>query len=95
MGFFDWLFASRVSGEGDQRLKQAVERVIEGTDPRLKAVSHARARLEPAVAHALTFASKTVGSLPPCIEMTPTAWTERPAARHVCAPCRCRQHPFE
>jgi hypothetical protein len=76
MGFFDWLFASRTSGDGDQRLKQAVERVIEGTDPRLKAVSHARARLEPAVAHALAFASETVGSLPSCIEMTPAAWSQ-------------------
>lgn len=79
MGFFDWLFSSPLVGEdaaGGERLKHAVERVIEGTDPRLKVVSHAREKLTPAVAQALVFASKMAGSLPPCIEMTPAAWSQ-------------------
>jgi hypothetical protein len=81
MGFFDWLFGSKDCCEGDERLKTAVDRVIEGIDPRLKAIGNARERLAPAVAHALDYAHELVGGLPHCIEMTPAAWSQSPLLR--------------
>ena len=83
MGFFDWLFGSTTSSEGDARLKAAVERVIEGTDPRIKAIGNARERLAPAVAHALDYAKKFVAPLPSAIELTPEAWVRSPLLRAV------------
>lgn len=81
MGFFDWLFGNRAYSEDDERLKAAVDRVIEGTDPRIKVISNARERLSPAVAHALDYARRFVEPLPSCIEMTPDAWGQSPLLR--------------
>lgn len=81
MGFFDWLFGSTALSGGDARLKAAVERVIEGTDPRIKAIGNARQRLAPAVAHALDYAQNFVAPLPPAIELTPETWGRNPLLR--------------
>ena len=81
MGFFDWLFGKRECCADDARLKAAVERVIEGTDPRINAIGNARERLAPAVAHALDYAHRFVSPLPPCIEMTPETWARNPLLR--------------
>jgi hypothetical protein len=81
MGLFDWLFGHKDSGEGDERLRLAIDRVIEGTDPRLKAISDVRERLAPAVSHALEFTHQLVASLPPCIEMIPETWSQSPILR--------------
>lgn len=81
MGLFDWLFGRKDSSEDSQRLRLAIERVIEGTDPRLKAIGNVRARLAPAVSHALEFTHRLVASLPPCIEMTPEVWAHDPILR--------------
>lgn len=75
MGFFDWLFGSKECCAENERLKAAVDQVIEGTDPRIKAIGNVRERLAPAVAHALDYAQQFVGSVPPCLEMTPEAWS--------------------
>lgn len=85
MGFFDWLFGSRVCCAGDERLRAAIERVIEGVDPRIEAIDDARERLAPAVAHALDYARKLVAPLPPCIEMTPETWRQSPILRAMFA----------
>ena len=74
MGFFDWLFGKRPCCESDARLKEAVDRVIQGTDPRLKAIGNVRERLAPAVAVALDYVHELAGSIPTCIEITPEAW---------------------
>jgi hypothetical protein len=81
MGIFDWLFGNRDCCVGDEHLKAAVERVIEGTDPRLKAISDVRVRLAPAVAQVLDSAQKRVAPLPPCVEMTPKTWGQSPLLR--------------
>lgn len=81
MGFFDWLFGSKVRSEDDERLKAAVERVIEGTDPRIRSLDKARERLAPAVAHALTYVHELVGSVPSCIEISPGIWPHSPLLR--------------
>lgn len=65
----------------DARLGEAIERVIEGTDPRLRALGEARARLAPAVSDALAFARGVADRLPPCIDMRPEAWDGTPMLR--------------
>ncbi len=81
MGLLDWLFGKREFCAGDERLRAAVDRVIEGTDPRLKAIGSARERLSPAVAHALAYAHEAVGRIPPGIELTPESWSQTPLLR--------------
>ncbi|MDQ5902919.1 MAG: hypothetical protein QG672_506 [Pseudomonadota bacterium] len=78
MGFFDWLFSNGASTEGGERLKAAVDRVIEGTDPRLKAISGARDRLAPAVEHALAYAHEIIARIPAGVELTPENWSATP-----------------
>jgi len=85
MGFFDWLFGSGPCCEGNERLKVAIERVIEGTDPRIKGIGDAYERLSPVVAAALHYAHGLVGAMPPCIEMTPEAWGQSPMLRAMFA----------
>lgn len=81
MGVLDWLFGSKARYEGDERLRAAVERVIDGTDPRIRAVDDARERLAPAVEHALTYVHDLVGLIPPSTEISPEAWTHSPLLR--------------
>jgi hypothetical protein len=78
MSFFDNLFGKKEYSAADARLKSAVDKVMEGTDPRLKVISGARQRLVPAVEHALAFASAAVGHMPPSIELTPEKWSSSP-----------------
>ena len=68
MGFLDWLLGK--GGEvcdGDPRLAEAVARVIDATDPRLRLLEGVRERLCPAVTHALDYADQVAAALPPCI----------------------------
>lgn len=81
MGFFDWLFGNKSDAPANERLQAAVERVIEGTDPRLKAMSGARERLLPAVEHALAYAHGAVSHIPAGIELTPDNWGHTPLLR--------------
>ncbi|HPF57319.1 MAG TPA: hypothetical protein P5149_05440 [Candidatus Competibacteraceae bacterium] len=55
-------------GKFDKELMlQAIERVVDGTDPRLRAVSHYRRKLWGAVEHAIDFVVNFVNALPPAI----------------------------
>lgn len=81
MGFLDWLFGKRECGGHDERLQAAVDRVIAGTDPRLKAISGARERLTPAVAHALAYAQGAVARIPEGVDLTPENWSQLPLLR--------------
>jgi hypothetical protein len=81
MGFFDWLFGSAGVGSGDSRVMAAVDRVIEGTDPRLKAVSGARERLAPAVEKALAYVDSTLVAIPAGVELSPENWSATPLLR--------------
>jgi hypothetical protein len=81
MGFFDLLFGKKESTAADARLQAAVDKVIAGTDPRLKAISGARERLLPAVEHALAFTQNAVSHVPPSIALTPENWTHTPLLR--------------
>lgn len=81
MGLFNWMFGGKEDGGDKARLNAAVDSVIQGADPRLKALGDARERLSPAVVHALTFAETLVGGLPSSIELTAQAWSGTPLLR--------------
>ncbi len=85
MGFFDRLFGSRTGVTQDARLDEAIERVIEGTDPRLRALGETRERLAPVVSHALEFARGVAARLPAGIDMSPAAWDGTPVLRAMFA----------
>ena len=82
MGFFDWLLGK--GGEvcdGDPRLAEAVARVIDATDPRLRLLDGVRERLCPAVTHALAYADQVAAALPPCVDTSPDNWSAIPVLR--------------
>jgi hypothetical protein len=55
-------------GKFDKELMlRGIERVVDGTDPRLRAVSHYRRQLWPAVERAIEFVVNFVNALPPAI----------------------------
>lgn len=85
MGMFDWLFGGRETLVEGERLKSAIDQVIQSADPRLKLVSGARQRLAPAVSEALTFAHDAVANLPPGIELSPAKWSGTPLLRAMFA----------
>ena len=64
------------------RIREAIERVVDGTDPRLRAVSHYRRKLRDAVAHSVDYVAQQVATLPPAIEVGRRRFTTDPA----CAP---------
>ena len=76
MGFLDWLLGK--GGEvcdGDPRLAEAVARVIDATDPRLRLLDGVRERLCPAVTGALAYADRVAAAriwLPALIGVTAT-----------------------
>ena len=85
MSFFDWLLARRESNPADDALEAAAHQVMAATDPRLMALHGAREKLLPAVAHALAYADRISGQLPPAIELAPGAWADQPTLRALFA----------
>ena len=85
MGFFDRLFGNWRSTEQDVRLNEAIEQVIKGTDPRMRALGEVKSRLAPAVSRALDFARGMAARLPACIEMSPAVWDGTPMLRAMFA----------
>jgi len=81
MVFFDWLLGKRESCGEDPRLKAAVNRVIEGTDPRLRFVDDVDGRLCPAVAHALAYADQVAAGIPPMVVTSPSDWAQSAVLR--------------
>lgn len=57
-------------GHDEKLITLAIERVIDGTDPRLRALSGYRKRLQPAVIKALDYTLELVDSLPPSIALS-------------------------
>ena len=82
--FFQSLFttASSQAGKFDKDLMlRAIERVVDGTDPRLRAVSHYRRRLWDAVEHALDYVVTFVNTLPPASAVDRQAYLTDPRLR--------------
>ncbi len=62
--------SDRHRGPDTRLIERATERVVGGTDPRLRAVSGYRQRLRPAVIRAVNYTTELVDALPPPIELS-------------------------
>jgi hypothetical protein len=73
-------------GKFDKELMlMAIERVVDGTDPRLRAVSHYRRKLWNAVEQAIDFVVTTVNTLPPAITADRQGYMTDPRLRALFA----------
>lgn len=62
-------------------IRAAVERVVDGTDPRLRMARHYRKKLEPAVERAIEYVIDLVDALPPPAEIAGRRFTSDPRLR--------------
>lgn len=65
----------------DPTLREAIERVVDGVDPRLRAVSRYRHKLRDAVAHSLDYVTRQITALPPAVEVSRRRFTTDPCLR--------------
>jgi len=65
----------------DAVIEAAIERVVDGTDPRLRAVSRYRYKLWDAVAHSVAYAVQLINHLPPPIDASYRSFTSTPLLR--------------
>ncbi len=62
--------APTISGSlDDKRIREAIERVVNGTDPRLRAVSQYQRKLRDSVVHSVDYVTRQIATLPPAIEV--------------------------
>jgi hypothetical protein len=74
--------APAVTGSfNDALIREATERVVDGTDPRLRAVSHYRRKLRDVVAHSVDYVAQQVANLPPALEVGRRRFTTDPHLR--------------
>lgn len=74
------------SGKFDAALlRAAIERVVDGTDPRLRMARHYRRQLGSAVEHAISYVIELVDALPPAIEVGRRCFTADPRLRAIFA----------
>ena len=77
-----WLLARRATREAEQEraatIAEAIEEVIAGTEPKLRALSHYDRLLEPVIADALDYIAELIARLPPPIELSRRAWQRDP-----------------
>lgn len=66
---------------GDATIKAAIERVVDGTDPRLRVVRHYRRKLWDAVERSVEYVVTLVDALPPAIDASHRAFTATPQLR--------------
>lgn len=76
MGILDWIRGERSEGSlrEDARTDEAVERIVQLTNPRLRFARHYRARLRPTLRTAMEYTQAVVASAPPAREASPAAW---------------------
>ena len=67
-------------------IQAAIERVVDGTDPRLRVVSHYRRKLRAPVERAIEYLMAQMAVLPPAIE----AGRRGLPPTRICAPCSPR-----
>ena len=88
MGILD-RFWNRAGGDAHRadgaRLAAAIDKVVQGTDPRIKLAKGYRRRLEPAVARALEHAADVARSLPAALDLAPARWASEPVLRAMFA----------
>src|SRR5512143_688951 len=78
----NWFQQRKAKKEAEQQqeatLLEAIERVVEAADPRIKLVSHYQRKLSQAVQHALQYIDGLVAQLPPPIEVNSKTWLTNP-----------------
>jgi hypothetical protein len=82
--YFQYIFTTAPiqAGQFDKSLMlKAIERVVDGTDPRLRVVSHYRRKLWSAVEHALDYVVTFVNTLPPASAVDRHAYLTDPRLR--------------
>jgi hypothetical protein len=62
----------------DELIERAIERAVDGTDPRLRALPGYRKKLRAAVVHAVDHVVRLVDSLPPALALDPARYTTEP-----------------
>lgn len=65
----------------DALIRAAIERVVDGADPRLRAVSNYQRKLRDAVAHSIAHVAQQVAMLPPALELSRRRFTLDPQVR--------------
>ncbi|WP_332672957.1 hypothetical protein [Aromatoleum sp.] len=87
MGLLDWLRggAAPPSGPDRARIAEAVERIVQTANPRLRYAPRYARRLTPAVASALTYAAELVATVPAAREATAAGWAADPCMRSLFA----------
>jgi hypothetical protein len=66
------------SAESEQRIADAIERVIDGTDPRLRYLPHYRKRLRDPVIHAIAHAGALTAAIPPALGLDARSYGTEP-----------------
>jgi len=78
--------AQRAASECDEAaLDQALERVVAGTNPRIRAVKGYRSRLIPLMAHALDYSMRVAESIPGPLACNRRAWAQDPVVNAIFA----------
>ena len=76
MGILDWILGRRAAGNPAEEAgaSEALERIIQLTNPRLQYARRFRPRLVPAVRTAMDYARSMLASVPPAREASTQAW---------------------
>src|SRR5262245_53811157 len=87
MGLLDWLRggSSPPGGPDAALVAEAVERIIQTANPRLRFADRYAQRLSPAVASAMAYAAELVAAAPAAREATAAGWTADPCMRALFA----------
>ena len=83
MGILDWLLGrgQPAGGPGAATVEEAVERIVETANPRLRFASRHAQRLSPAVRTAMAYAAELVAAVPVVREATAAGWAGDPCMR--------------
>jgi len=82
--FLSSVFSTRRSqGDGPDRalIERAIERVVDGTDPRVRGLGNYRKRLRPAVEQAVIYVIELVDTMPEAAEISRRAYSADPRLR--------------
>src|SRR5688500_8818363 len=77
-GWLNRVAAAKTGAESTSRIDEAVERVVQVANPRLRFVPRYRKRLAPAVRASLEHVEGLVGALPAAREVSAAAWSGEP-----------------
>lgn len=74
MSILDWFRGTKGGPAADASTNEAVERIVQLANPRLRFARRYRQRLTPAVHTAMDYAHSLVAGVPPAFDASPAAW---------------------